>query len=86
MSRRLLTTLAKLPHHAASRARTRVRSLRLLRFGRRHYEHSRTFAALGMTLLWALYLRHRLGGQSGDVLGAGAMLVEAAALLVWIAR
>lgn len=43
-------------------------------------------AALGMTLLWAFYLRHRLGGQSGDTLGAGAMLVEAAALLVWIAR
>lgn len=43
-------------------------------------------ASIGMTLVWALYLRHRLGGQSGDVLGAGAMLVEAAALLVWIAR
>ncbi|HXC16093.1 MAG TPA: adenosylcobinamide-GDP ribazoletransferase [Holophagaceae bacterium] len=43
-------------------------------------------AAIGVTLVWALYLRHRLGGHSGDVLGAGAMLVEAAALLVWIAR
>jgi adenosylcobinamide-GDP ribazoletransferase len=43
-------------------------------------------AAVGMTLLWAFYLRHRLGGQSGDALGAGAMLVEAAALLAWIAR
>jgi adenosylcobinamide-GDP ribazoletransferase len=43
-------------------------------------------AALGMTLLWAFYLRRRLGGQSGDLLGATAMLVEAAALLVWVAR
>lgn len=43
-------------------------------------------AAIGTTLLWCVYLRHRLGGQSGDLLGATAMLVEAAALLVWIAR
>lgn len=43
-------------------------------------------AALAMTLLWALYLRRRLGGQSGDLLGATAMLVEAAALLVWVAK
>lgn len=42
--------------------------------------------ALAMTLLWALYLRRRLGGQSGDLLGATAMLVEAAALLVWVAK
>ncbi len=31
--------------------------------------------------LWALYLRRRLGGHSGDLLGAGNQLVEAAALL-----
>ncbi|MBS1766662.1 MAG: adenosylcobinamide-GDP ribazoletransferase [Acidobacteria bacterium] len=43
-------------------------------------------AALGMTLVFAGYLRRRLGGQSGDLLGATAMLVEAATLLVWVAR
>lgn len=43
-------------------------------------------AALGVTLLFALYLRRRLGGQSGDLLGATAMLAEAAALLAWVAR
>jgi adenosylcobinamide-GDP ribazoletransferase len=32
-------------------------------------------------MLWVLYLRRRLGGQSGDLLGAGNQLVEAAALL-----
>jgi adenosylcobinamide-GDP ribazoletransferase len=43
-------------------------------------------AALGVTLLFALYLRRRLGGQSGDLLGATAMLAEATALLAWVAR
>ena len=43
-------------------------------------------AALGVTLLFALYLRRRLGGQSGDLLGATAMLAEAAALLAWVAN
>ena len=43
-------------------------------------------AATGTTLLFALYLRRRLGGQSGDLLGATAMLAEAAALLTWVAR
>ena len=43
-------------------------------------------AALGVTLLFTLYLRRRLGGQSGDLLGATAMLAEAAALLAWVAR
>ncbi len=43
-------------------------------------------AAVGTTLLFALYLRRRLGGQSGDLLGATAMLVEAAALLAWVAK
>ncbi len=43
-------------------------------------------AALTATALWALYLRRRLGGQSGDLLGAGNQLVEAAVLLVLIAR
>lgn len=43
-------------------------------------------AALGATLLWWIYLRHRLGGQSGDLLGAGNQLTEAAALLALCAR
>lgn len=34
-----------------------------------------------MALAWSYYLGHRLGGQSGDLLGAGNQLVEAAALL-----
>ncbi|MFZ1614102.1 MAG: adenosylcobinamide-GDP ribazoletransferase [Holophaga sp.] len=38
--------------------------------------------AATVTLMWCLYLGHRLGGQSGDLLGAGNQLVEAAALLV----
>jgi adenosylcobinamide-GDP ribazoletransferase len=37
-------------------------------------------------LLWALYLRRRLGGHSGDLLGAGNQLVEAAALLALMLR
>jgi adenosylcobinamide-GDP ribazoletransferase len=43
-------------------------------------------AALGASLLWAWRLKVRLGGHSGDCLGATAMLGEAAALLVWVAR
>ncbi len=43
-------------------------------------------AALGTLGLWALYLKRRLGGQSGDLLGAGNQLVEAAALLALVAR
>ncbi len=39
------------------------------------------FAAALAALLWSLYLRRRLGGQSGDLLGAGNQLVEAAVLL-----
>lgn len=38
-------------------------------------------ASLATTVLWAIYLRRRLGGHSGDLLGAGNQLVEAAALL-----
>jgi adenosylcobinamide-GDP ribazoletransferase len=41
--------------------------------------------ALVSALLWAWRLKHRLGGQSGDLLGASAMLVEAACLLAWLA-
>lgn len=37
--------------------------------------------ALGATLLWTAYLRRRLGGHSGDLLGAGNQLAEAGALL-----
>lgn len=43
-------------------------------------------AALALTLAWTLYLKRRMGGHSGDLLGATAMLAEAAALLVWVAR
>lgn len=39
------------------------------------------FAAALTALLWSLYLRRRLGGQSGDLLGAGNQLVEAVVLL-----
>ena len=39
-----------------------------------------------VVLLWCLYLRHRLGGHSGDLLGAGNQLAEAAALLALLAR
>jgi adenosylcobinamide-GDP ribazoletransferase len=39
-------------------------------------------AAIAVTVLWAVYLTHRLGGQSGDLLGAGNQLAEAAVLLV----
>ncbi len=43
------------------------------------------FAAALTILLWSLYLRHRLGGHSGDLLGAGNQLVEAAVLLTLLA-
>ncbi len=39
-------------------------------------------AAVVVTVLWGGYLLHRLGGQSGDLLGAGNQLAEAAVLLV----
>lgn len=38
-------------------------------------------AALLAAVLWAAYLMRRLGGQSGDLLGAGNQLVEASVLL-----
>ena len=43
-------------------------------------------AAAAAALLWAWRLKVRLGGHSGDGLGATAMLAEAAALLVWTAK
>lgn len=43
-------------------------------------------AAVVVVLLWSLYLRRRLGGHSGDLLGAGNQLVEAAALLALLAK
>ena len=43
-------------------------------------------AATAASLLWAWRLKVRLGGHSGDGLGATAMLAEAAALLVWVAK
>lgn len=42
-------------------------------------------AGLGTTLLWVAYLRRRLGGHSGDLLGAATQLVEAGVLLVLLA-
>ena len=41
--------------------------------------------ALGTTAIWGLYLRCRLGGQSGDLLGAGNQFTEAAVLLTLLA-
>lgn len=43
-------------------------------------------AALVVTGLWASYLWRRLRGQSGDLLGAGNQLAEAAVLLTLLAR
>ena len=50
-------------------------------------EWGKSAAASGIAVLaWILYLKQRLGGQTGDLLGAGNQLVEAAVLLAWIAR
>ena len=43
-------------------------------------------AGASAALLWSLYLRRRLGGQSGDLLGAGNQLVEAVVLLALMVR
>lgn len=43
-------------------------------------------ASVVVVLVWCLYLRRRLGGHSGDLLGAGNQLVEAAALLALLAK
>lgn len=43
-------------------------------------------AAIITTLLWSAYLRQRLGGHSGDTLGAGNQLAEAAALLAMVVK
>jgi adenosylcobinamide-GDP ribazoletransferase len=43
-------------------------------------------AALAAAALWSLYLKRRLGGHTGDLLGAGCQLVESAALLALAAR
>jgi adenosylcobinamide-GDP ribazoletransferase len=43
-------------------------------------------ASLAATVLWTIYLRRRVGGHSGDLLGAGNQLVEAAALLAAMLR
>ncbi len=42
--------------------------------------------SITMALFWSLYLRQRLGGHSGDLLGAGNQLVEAAALLAMMLK
>lgn len=41
-----------------------------------------TLAALATTAAWGWYLRQRLGGQTGDLLGAGNQLVELVVLLI----
>ena len=43
-------------------------------------------AAALAALAWTWYLKRRMGGQTGDLLGAGNQLAEAAALLVLVAR
>jgi len=44
-------------------------------------------AAAGIAALaWILYLKQRMGGQTGDLLGAGNQVVEAAVLLALLAR
>ena len=40
------------------------------------------FAALAPALLWGVWMRRKLGGQSGDILGAGIEWCESAALLL----
>jgi adenosylcobinamide-GDP ribazoletransferase len=41
-------------------------------------------AAPAAIVAWRLYLKRRLGGQTGDLLGAGVELVESAALLALV--
>ncbi len=43
-------------------------------------------ASVVVVLAWIFYLRRRLGGHSGDLLGAGNQLVEAAALLALLVK
>jgi adenosylcobinamide-GDP ribazoletransferase len=43
-------------------------------------------AGIVTLLAWAFYLKRRMGGQSGDLLGAGSQLVESAVLLALAAR
>lgn len=43
-------------------------------------------AACVATGTWAAYLRQEMGGYSGDLLGAGNQIVEAAVLLVLVSR
>jgi adenosylcobinamide-GDP ribazoletransferase len=43
-------------------------------------------AAVISALAWIAYLKRRMGGQSGDLLGAGNQIVEAAALLGLLAQ
>lgn len=62
---------------AAQLAAWRWSSLNLLR---------PALASVATVLLWCLYLKRRLGGHSGDLLGAGNQLVEIAALLALMAR
>ena len=46
----------------------------------------RPAASIVVALAWCFYLRQRLGGHSGDLLGAGNQLVEAAALLALLVK
>jgi adenosylcobinamide-GDP ribazoletransferase len=51
-----------------------------------HHLWRPAIASLVVASLWVLYLQRRLGGHSGDLLGAGNQLVEAAALLAMLVR
>ncbi len=42
--------------------------------------------ATAVVSLWAMYLHRRVGGQTGDLLGAGNQLVECAVLLIFVAK
>jgi adenosylcobinamide-GDP ribazoletransferase len=53
--------------------------------GQRGFWQPPAAAALA-ALVWILYLKRRLGGQTGDLLGAGNQLAEGAVLLVLLAR
>jgi adenosylcobinamide-GDP ribazoletransferase len=68
------------PAYIASTGLTGSLCFAVWHLGLAHVLHA-VFAAALAALVWSLYLKRRLGGQSGDLLGAGNQLVEAAALL-----
>jgi adenosylcobinamide-GDP ribazoletransferase len=46
-----------------------------------HHVWKLTVTAVGSTIVWVIYLKRRIGGQTGDLLGAGNQLVETVVLL-----